>query len=70
MTTGEMLLYTNRLKEIRSIKNTDLRDARLANLMSDLETVYNIPMLYDESYNAENPFVMQLYRTVSEERTF
>ena len=70
MTTGEMLTWTNRLKEIRSIKNADLRDARLANLMSDLETAYNIPMLQDESYNAKHPFVMQLYRTVSEERTF
>lgn len=70
MTTGEMLLYTNRLKEIRSIKNADLRDARLANMMTDLESAYNIPMLRDESYNAKHPFVMQLYRTVSEERTF
>ena len=70
MTTGEMLLYTNRLKEIRSIKNADLRDARLANMMTDLESAYNIPMLRDESYYAKHPFVMQLYRTVSEERTF
>ena len=70
MTTGEMLLYTNRRKEIRSIKNADLRDARLANMMTDLESAYNIPMLRDESYNAKHPFVMQLYRTVSEERTF
>lgn len=70
MTTGEMLKWTNRLKEIRSIKNTELRDARLANLMSDLETVYGIPMLNNKNYNEENPHVMQLYRTVSEERTF
>lgn len=70
MTTGEMLTWTNRLKEIRSIKNADLRDARLANLMSDLETVYGIPMLNNKNYNEENPHVMQLYRTVSAERTF
>lgn len=70
MTTGEMLKWTNRLKEIRSIKNTELRDARLANLMTDLETVYGIPMLNNKNYNEENPHVMQLYRTVSEERTF
>ena len=70
MTTGEMLLYTNRLKEIRSIKNTDLRNARLANLMTDLEHAYNIPMLNNDDYNAKHPFVMQLYRTVSAERTF
>ena len=70
MTTGEMLKWTNRLKEIRSIKNTELRDARLANLMTDLETAYNIPMLDNKNYNEKNPHVMQLYRTVSAERTF
>lgn len=69
MTTGEMLTWTNRLKEIRSIENTELRDARLANLMSDLETVYGIPMLNNKNYNEENPNVMQLYRTVSAERS-
>lgn len=69
MTTGEMLYYTNRLKEICSIKNTDLRNARLANLMTDLEHAYNIPMLKNDDYNTKHPFVMQLYRTVSAERT-
>jgi len=65
-----MLTWTNRLKEIRSIRNTDLRDAHLANLMSDLETAYSIPMLNDENYNAKHPYVMQLYQTVSAERSF
>jgi len=69
MTTGEMLVWTNRLNEISSIENAELRDARLANLMSDLETVYGIPMLNNKNYNEENPHVMQLYRTVSAERS-
>lgn len=71
MTAREMLHYTNRLKEIRNIKNTNIRDNRLANMMSDLESQYDIPALRNSSRYAEvDPFVMQLYHTVSDERTF
>jgi len=68
MTTGEMLIYTNRFKEIMNGSNS-LRDSMLANLMSDLENAYLIPASRNENFEKENPFVMQLYRTVSEARS-
>lgn len=71
MTFGEMRLYTKRFNNIvDSNAPKVVKDARLANLMSDLERAYNIPMLRNENFEKQNPFIMQLYRTVSEARAF
>jgi len=70
MTVGEMLQYTNRLKEIIHSNAPKLvKDRRLANLMTDLEQAYAIPSMRNENFEKENPFLMQLYRTVSEARS-
>lgn len=69
MTTGEMLHYTNQLKKICSIKSVNLRDAQLANLMTELEIKYKIPLIRDEEFEQKNPLLMQLYRTISELRS-
>jgi len=70
MTVGEMLQYTNRLKEIlASNAPRFIKDRRLANLMTDLEQAYGIPVLRNIEFEKENPFLMQLYRTVSEARS-
>jgi predicted secreted protein len=64
MTTGEMAAFTNRLNEITSSTAPDeLKDQRLASLMTDLEHVYQIPGLKNDQFENNNPFVMQLYRT-------
>lgn len=68
MTTGEMLIYTSRFKEIMN-GSKSLRNSRLANLMSDLEQAYAIPSTRNEKFEKENPFLMQLYRTISEARS-
>lgn len=69
MTVGEMFYYTMRLRQI--LHGSELmRDVRIAELMSDLEKAYHIPMLNDENFNKRNPFVIQLYRTASELRSF
>lgn len=68
MTVGEMLEFTKRFKEIMD-RNSDTKDERLANLMTDLELAYEIPALNDEEFNKKNPFVMSLYRAVSEARS-
>ena len=67
MTVGEMLKWTERFNQILGGAQC-LKDKRLAQLMSDLEQAYGIPILNDEEYNRENPFVVQLYRAVSEAR--
>ena len=67
MTFGEMRIWTERFNQILGGAQT-LKDKRLANLMTDLEQAYDIPILNDEEYNRKNPFVVQLYRAVSEAR--
>lgn len=69
MTTGEMLGFTNRFKEIMASKASDhLKDMRLSAMMTDMECAYRIPMLRKPEFEAANPFVMQMYRTASEAR--
>jgi len=70
MTLAELAEYTVRLIEILSIKDDHHRDVRLANLMTDLETAYSIPMLIDEKYNEENQLIIGFYRMVSNLRRF
>lgn len=69
MTTGEMIGYQKRLTDIRNCNNGIKRDVRLANLMSDLEQAFRIPMFRKESFEEANPHLMQLYTTVSMERS-
>ncbi|WP_017726734.1 hypothetical protein [Halalkalibacterium ligniniphilum] len=72
MTTGEMLGFTNRFKEIMTCKSYQLKQKRLANLMSDLERLYQIPLFGHEriqDFQKKNPFVIQLYGTVSAARS-
>lgn len=67
ITTGEMMAWTERFVEIME-SNERVRDQRLASLMTDLEQCYKIPCINDEGYNKANPYIVQLYRTVSEAR--
>lgn len=69
ITVGEMLHYTKRFKEIiNSNASTYIKNVRLAALMTDLERAYQIPMFRNEAFEREHPFLMMLYRTVSEAR--
>ncbi|PLR84629.1 hypothetical protein CVD25_00920 [Bacillus canaveralius] len=70
MTTGEMLSYTQRFNRIVSSPATqESKDISLSIMMSDLEQTYQIPALQNEKFERQHPTVMQLYRTVSEERS-
>lgn len=69
MTVKEMLGYTNRFKDIMAANSLlHIQNGRLANLMSDLEEAFGIPALRNAEYEATNPHVLMLYRTVSEAR--
>ncbi|SDJ76933.1 hypothetical protein [Salimicrobium halophilum] len=68
MTTGEMYGYQKRLIDILNGNNTN-RDVRLAHLMTDLERTFHIPMMHKAAFNEANPHLMELYKTVSEERS-
>lgn len=69
MTGAELAQFTVRLIEILSIKDNHHRDMRLANLMTDLEIAYEIPMLIDEEYNRENQLIIGFYQMVSNLRS-
>jgi hypothetical protein len=72
MTMREMSKWTRRLLDIlNSDTPTDLKDQRLANLMSDMEEAYQIPVLDREKrkqFEKQNPFVMAMYNAVAEAR--
>ena len=47
--------------------NQDQKDLRLAQLMTAMERKYEIPMLRNEQW--ENPFVIRIYREISNMRS-
>lgn len=55
---------------IKECKNEDMRTKRLAELMTEMEGRFNIPLLKDEKYNQFNSEVMELYLEVSKARVF
>lgn len=69
ITAGQMLDYTNRFKDIMGANSPlYIQNGRLANMMNDLEEAFGIPALRNSEYEAANPHVLALYRTVSEAR--
>lgn len=66
MTVDELMGYAKRFNEIMDSRSSDeVRDQRLANLMSDLEKAYRIPFLRDEEFEKKHPRLMVFYRMVS-----
>jgi len=66
MTVDELMIFSNRFNEIiNSSSSDDIKDQRLANLMSDLERAYHIPFLRDEEFEKKHPRLMKFYRSVS-----
>lgn len=72
MTFGEMLGFTKRFRNIMNgTGSNQFRDIRLASMMTDLELAYGIrPFIQEEAFEQDNPYLMQLYRTVSEAKEF
>lgn len=71
MTFGEMLGFTKRFQDImKCCETSELKTKRLSRLMTDLEIAYGIPSLKDEKFEKENPYLIKLYRTISEARVF
>lgn len=44
------------------------RDYMLADLMTDMEREFRIPMLASQAFNSQFPDVIRLYRTISQAR--
>lgn len=61
--------FNERFKRIMVTTDSDSqKDLDLARLMTDMETVFQIPMMANSAYKKNNPEVMSLYRRVSMSR--
>lgn len=55
-------------EEILEDSNTNRRDVRLANLMSEMEGAIQIPLLQNLEWEAQHPEEIELYREISNAR--
>lgn len=55
---------------MESNNSLDIKATKLANLMTDMERLYSIPMLKNEEWERENRKVIALYRKISRSRFF
>lgn len=55
-------------EEILEDTNTNRRDVRLANLMTEMEGTFGIPMLQNLDWEAQHPEEIELYREISNAR--
>lgn len=63
--------FSERFDEIKVCKDTKIKGYRLAALMTDMESVFDIPLqghLRIEAFKVAFPDVWSLYKTVSDER--
>ena len=45
------------------------KDVRLAELMTDMERIYKIPMFRNEQWEKENEYIITIYREISRMRS-
>lgn len=55
-------------EEILEDPNTNRRDVRLANLMSEMEGAIRIPLLQNLEWEVQHPEEIKLYREISNAR--
>ncbi|KZE66870.1 hypothetical protein AWM68_20070 [Fictibacillus phosphorivorans] len=66
-----LVQYNQRYEEIiHADWPRDKKDKKLAELVTEMEQVYQIPMLRNEEWERENKRVIALYRKVSLSRSF
>lgn len=68
MREAKIKSFREQFQMIKECKNEDVRTKQLADLMTEMEGKFNIPLLKDEKYNQANPTVMELYRDISNAR--
>ena len=45
------------------------KDVRIAELMTDMERIYKIPMFRNEQWEKENEYIITIYREISRMRS-
>jgi len=61
--------YRNEYYKIDKLKEPK-RTLKLSELMTELEQVYNIPMLNNKDFNKNNKAIITLYQEISTSRKF
>lgn len=70
MTTGEMKVFTKRLKGIVcSSSDQGTKDKRLSSLMDDLQQSFDLPLLASRINKHTDMYAMAMYQTASEHRS-
>lgn len=62
--------FRRKFDSIMTLSDVNMRDYDLSQLLTKIEFEFSIPAFKDEAYNTENPDVMELYQSVSNERSF
>lgn len=67
---GELICFFKKAIEINKnpYLTQDQKDKGLSELMTDMERVYNIPMLRNEQWERDNGYVISIYREISNMR--
>lgn len=58
------------MSRLEQYKNRLASGERAADIMTDMENEFNIPLLNDEDYNKKNADVIELYKEVLNSRSF
>lgn len=58
------------MSRLEKYQNRLASGEKAADIMTDMENEFNIPMLNDEDYNKKNADVIELYREVADSRNF
>ena len=60
--------FETKYEEIMRDPSVRQRESRLGELMTEMEGVFQIPMLKNTTWEKENPQVIELYQKVSDSR--
>ena len=57
-------------KKVAQLEKEEASDFDLAEVMTDMESQFHIPLLADPAWNQENPRIIHLYQKLSALRKF
>jgi hypothetical protein len=60
--------YNRSYEEIMKLPPSPRRDKQLSELLDKMKREYNIPLLRDPNWEAENPKIIEMYRKISMSR--
>jgi hypothetical protein len=65
----ELEYYQEKFDKLTDMKKGSRRDMLLANIMTQMEANFKIPLMQNLDWEEENPKIINLYREISFSRT-